>query len=346
MPSSFSILPWEYRGSDHEGAPHATTCADIGGERRKLLLKMRDGVIYFKEPHLVPVFAVTRRFERELRGDELIEAWKEAVAREDYGRHIARHLWIHSVPASTVLSLVHRADGSGWIKEWFSPDWLDTPPLRDGSRLELWGKHSFHVLNRRAIARTRKRLLNRQFSPDETPTVARHWKRGNEEEARRIVPVMLKLFAPTMGSHFDSFEQIPFQLSACSPGDPGMFHQHPIKGRWYPWFDFSPLARRALNLLREHLLFEEVQWINRRLHPDNGERSYLDAERIRAGNERFGDHWRGNYEFHLAHVRFQIAPFDLPSAHEKLESLLELREWLDGRVSPEKREFWLRAAQN
>jgi hypothetical protein len=346
MPSSFSILPWEPRGSDHNSAPHATTPADIGGKRREMLLKMHDRVIYFKEPHLVPVFAVTRRFERQLRGEELIEAWREETARENYGRHIARHLWFHSVPASTVLSVVHRADGSGWIKEWFSADWLETPPLREGSRLELWGKHSFHVLNRRAIARARRRFLNRHFSPGETPTIERRWKRGSEEEARRIVPVMLKLFAPTMGRHFHSFDLIPFELGACSPGDTGLFHQHAIKGRWYPWFDFSPLARRALNLLREHLLFEEVQWINRRLHSDNGERSYLNDEEIRLGNERFGDDWRGNFEFQLARVRFQIAPFGIPTAHEKLESLLELREWLDGKVSPRQREFWLQAAQN
>lgn len=333
MKTQFFLLPWEHRGASGTVEPHAFSSVEVGGRSRDFRLKMRESIIYFKEPKRVAVYAVTKQFPRALDGDELVAAWKSEIARGNYGRFIARHLWFASVPASTVLTLVHRADGSGWIKEWFDSDWLETPPHRDGGRLELWDERGFHVANRRAIRRARPAMLQRVFPHDKAPEIQPRWLSGSEEEARRIVPHFLKLFAPTMGRHFRSFERIPLELTACSPSANGVLQHYGIDGNYFYQFPLSSLTRRAFRVLQEHLAFEEMTWINRHLRDDRRKHSYWKLEEIRAGNERFGDEWRGNFEMAIGTIRFDIAPFDIPTHHETLESLLEVRDWLDGKIS-------------
>ena len=92
MRKHFAISPWEHPGADYSPAPQAETQLEVGWKKRRFWLKMRDGVIFFREPSLVPLYAVPKRFDFEASDQEqLIASWKREVEGGNYGSFFTRN---------------------------------------------------------------------------------------------------------------------------------------------------------------------------------------------------------------------------------------------------------------
>ena len=198
MMNEFSILPWEHRGSDAPTVAHAQYELEIGGRERQFLLKMREGVIYFKSCKSAPMWAVTRVFESDLVGDELIETWRAEVARENYGRYLVYRPFLFDLKTrsggvQTAIGIVHRADYSGWAREWFDEIWLDVPAHRDGKTLDIWG-NQFEKATRRTLHHTHREFLDRALPESARHKFETHWVRGNEAELQRVFALAQRLF--------------------------------------------------------------------------------------------------------------------------------------------------------
>ena len=221
--TDFSLSPWEYRGSGASTAPHAKCRAQLGEREREFLLKMRGGVVYFKENKRAPLWAVTRVFERDLAGDELIEAWQSEVRRGNHGRYIVyrpalltnRENWRESI--DTAMPLIQRADHSGWMREWFEPVWHEIPPHRNGRELDVWG-NQFQQATARAFYHVRDATLNRAIEPQQRANIETRWIKGSEAELQRIFSLALRLFVRADAAAAALLRERGWSYLASNPG--------------------------------------------------------------------------------------------------------------------------------
>ena len=332
MNTHFSIPPWEFRGSNHDNEAHAQTELEIGGKKRKFLLKMREGVMYFKEPARVPLYAVTKRFERELRGDELIEAWREEVGRENFGRFVVYQPNFPGTSASTVLAMVHRADHSSWVREWFHPNWLEVPTHRDGKRLDVWGD-GFQNATRRAFRHTHKTLLDCALSVQERQEIPPVWKQGDEAELRRVFALVMRLYARRKAQ--DSTRT--WNFAATNPASKGGFVDN-FNPLYHLDLSFSPSIRAMRQLIEQKFVWTGMEWkhFNSKFSQSNQHHATL---------QKWGKHWRGNYGISTPHISLTVPLVAHLSSHEKLESLFELRDWLEDKIPPKQAAKLLADAQ-
>ncbi|BCM93189.1 hypothetical protein IAD21_05077 [Abditibacteriota bacterium] len=146
MKYEFAILPWEHPGAEFDPTPHAQASLEIAGKKRIFLLKMRDGIIYFKDPKRVPTFAILQQFDNSIRGDELICAWRDEMERENFGRCYTRPLY------DTDIIAIIRADFSGWISNASHLNWHEIPKKRNGKTINIWktgvGDATWRAINR------------------------------------------------------------------------------------------------------------------------------------------------------------------------------------------------------
>ncbi len=320
MNTHFSILPWEFRGAEFSPQAHAQTELEIGGKTRDLLLKMREGVVYFKEPARVPVYAVTKQFERELRAEELEKAWREEVGRENFGRFVVYQPNFPGTSASTVLAMVHRADHSGWVREWFRPDWIEVPVHRDTKQLDVWGTN-FQNATRRAFRHTQSALLNCALSAQERCSLQSNWTVGSEAELRRVFALVLRLYVRQRGA--DS--RRTWFFAACNPASNGGFVDT-FNPHYHHDAQFSPSVGPLLKLLEQHFVWTAMNWKHNS--------SFASDHALQSLADKWGTSWRGHYSVSTPRIKISVPLVASLSSHEKLESLLELRAWLDGKIPP------------
>ena len=338
-----NILPWEYRGSGAQtmpGAPVERAIGEraIGGQRRRFTLLMREGVIYFAEPKRAPVWAVTKIFERAVASDELIEAWQREVSRGNFGRYLvyAPHLFWDAMRydsgAQTALALVHRADYSGWAREWFDAQWRPVPAHRDGKPLDVWGQ-TFQNATRRAFYHVRSALLDRAL-PAARQNIDPRWVAGDEAELRRVFELGLRLFVRPDAARARGGKRWPF--AAANPVSPGGWGW--ASGPSYQSdFQISPAWKPLLDLMEQHFIWIGLQW--ERIEFRAPLAPYVAAQR-----ERWGDDWRGNWRVQTPSLVIEAAPPARLSSHDKLEAILQLRDWLHDKISPRQLQNWLSAA--
>ena len=340
--NEFSILPWEYRGSGASTTASAWAEASIGGHKRQFSLRMREGVIYFREPKGASIWAVTRQFERDLAGDELINAWRDELKRENYGRYLLYTPYLFGgrlgnkarSGTETALGLVHRADYSGWAREWFDDQWRDIPAHRDGRALDVWGK-SWSDASKRAYAHVQTDLVERALPASVRRDIPTRWVSGDEAELRRIFGLALALFVRSL----DDRRVVGSCVLAAS---------NPISAGGWKWM-VSPAYRHDLRfasawkplteLIQQKFVLVGMMWQRREAQPSARNADYVKLQRA-----RFGDDWRGDWRVQTPEVTLPIQLVARISAHEKLEATLQLRDWLNGKVSPQKSKNWLSKA--
>ena len=303
---------------------------------------MREGVIYFTQPKRAAMWAVTRVFEREMVGEELIEAWQAELARGNYGRYLVYtpHLYLDDVhyenSAVTALSLIHRADHSGWAREWWDEDWLRIPPHRDGVTLDVWA-NNFQAATRRAFYHTRHALLDRALPVSRRRAIETRWVAGNQAELKHVFGLALRLFARP-----DSlFVQYPAEyprwvFAASSPLAQNGWLQKK-ETHFGNLVNFSTVWNPMLELLERHFVWVGMDWERVELRRSPNE--YVQAQR-----EKWGDDWRGNWSVQVPQIGIEAEFAPTLSAHEALEAKLELRDWLQDKVSPRQRANWLSKA--
>jgi len=344
--NEFSILPWEYRGSGHSTAPGAQTESEIGGRKRQFTLKMREGVIFFKEPERAPMWAVTRIFERDLKGEELVEAWRREMANENYGRFVVYRPQLgdpagrYGAGVRATLALVQRADYSGWAREWFDSTWLDVPAHRDGKKLDLW-EDRFQAASLRALYHTRDALLDRDLPAAVRRDIEPHWVAGDEAGLQRVFALAVRLFArDETDVPVDPGPQWSF--AAANPVEPGGWSVvAPVAYYYNSELRFSTVWEPLLKLLERHFVWVGMNWKQNELSgfPDIIETPT--GTRIVGELVHKSDDWRGQWQVETPFITLNARPVATLSAHDKLEATLELRDWLQGKISPRQCANWL-----
>lgn len=323
----FSILPWEHRGSGVASAPHAQTELEIGGRKRQLLLKMREGVIYFRESKRAPVWAITRQFEREMVGAELVEIWREEIGRANYGRFIIYRPNLSGTTVNTTLAMIHRADYSGWVREWFSSDWRQTPVRRDRKTLDVWG-NNFQNATRRAYSHAADALINRAMEPGERRDFPLQWVAGDEAELKRIFALVVRLFLRRDPTYPQQSGLLRRSFVASSPINEGGWFSQDWLSSFAADLQVSPAFEPILRLMESHFVLIGMSWKKTSDRPKTP----------------WGERWRGRWEVVAPDIKLAVEVETGMSAHEKLEALLELRAWLAGKATPRQCANWLSQA--
>jgi hypothetical protein len=321
----FVLMPFEHEGIEFSSLPHAKTTIDVGGTTRRFLLKYHDGVLYFKEPHRAPIFAIPQIFEAAKRDeDALIRHFKTSIKDGNYGRFVSRQFWFPKIGGATILCVIHRADRSGWVKEWINDEWLDLKALSADKHLDLWASSVFlHYANRRAASHLVPKILEGTIEPEKRCDIPRKWLRGSEAEYEEVLLHVLKLWEPELGL----WGEILMQLFPQSPLTSGEILEGGYD-TWHNQYPFSSRTRRMFSLLQEHFAFTELRWQNAHIKPWKLGINYRDEDAIKRGYEKYGVDWRGNWYLDSCSHIVKVPSYPIPTAHEKLESALFMQEWL------------------
>ena len=297
---------------------------------------MRDGMIYFKEPTRAPMFAVPRHFAQNLAGDELVQAWQEEVVRRNYGRFYWAWVSLPARASTTVIAGIHRADYFGWVCDAFQLDWKIVPPHRNGRETDIWTS-GLRRVPQRALKRHETALLDRAQPGSERQNIEPHWAVGEETELRRVFSLVLRLYAR---STTGSTAPISSLFMASNPASFGGW-RHTFNPSCYRGFQFSSALQPLLDVLPRHFVWTGLEWTFQEANRDSTTKANLHA---REQNQKWGRDWRGNWSVTTPSIRLHTDVPSALSAHEKLESLLELRDWLDDQVSLRQRDNWLAKA--
>lgn len=329
----FAILPWEYRGTNFAPSPHAVTSLDFNGQKRDFLLKMRDGIIYFKEPKGKVVFAVLRHFDRELRGEELTSAWRTEVESENFGQFSWRSTIFMGCLANTVIVSATRPDYSGWISDAFHINWHEVPKHRDGMRLDITKANAnMRHVTWRAINRTRPTLVDRAISETECQSLPSHWARGGKAELQRVLALITRLYI----RRGNEVPKRRWYFEATNMASPGGLRGYltPLDQSYNKGLQISPFLRPLIKVLDDNFVWTKMDWQH---HTSSASPDGL----LNDMETRWGTRWRGNYSFSTPQFTLEAPLVASVSHHERLELSLQLREWLQDKVPSRQIERWL-----
>ena len=290
---------------------------------------MREGVIYFTEPKRAPVWAITRVFERHLSGEELIESWKIEIERGNYGRFLVYRPNLPGTGINTTLAVIHRADYSGWVREWFAPNWHQTPVHRDSKTLDVWGD-KFQNATRRAYSHVGPALINRAMNPGERRDLPLQWIAGDEAELQRIFALAVRVWV-RRDATFPQ-QSGPFRRSfvASSPVNVGGWFSQDWLSSFAADLQVSPAFLPMLRLMETHFVLVGLSWKKAHHRPKT----------------QWGERWRGRWETVAPEINLSATIESNLSAHDKLEAQLELRDWLKDKISARQSANWLGKAIN
>lgn len=326
-PAPFSIAPWEHTGAQFEAMSHATVRAEIGGKKRNLLLKIRGGRIFFKEPSRSQIYATLDRFDEGLIGDALVEKWEMAVEADNYGALATKRDYLSRLPVRAQLIFLVRPDGSALVQEHFDGDrWVELP--RASIEPDLWNSGSIGDAAGLLLGAAQNAVLDRAISP----TV-------RDCDPSRFVGCTPAQFALLTRGALNAF--VPGEVrSRLRPTITLKSHNAFHTGEVITNFKFiersAPDFARVWEIILENHPFVGLNWHEGEEADNPYPRPRL--ERLwKAGIEKWGDNWRGNWAPQRA--KFEFASDVVVSAHDQLESRLALRDFLDSLDNAESAEL-------
>lgn len=326
-PAPFAIAPWEHDGVQFETMPGATVRVEIGGKRRNLLLKIRGGRIFFKEPSRAQIYATQGRFDDDLTGDALIEKWETAVEADSYGALFIKRDYLARLPMRAQLIFLVRPDGSALVQEHFDEEtWFELPQA--AITPSLWHSGLVGDAVGLLMGAAHNAVLNRAVTPAQRDRDLAKFVGATPETFALLVRGAVETFVPALQKNRLSFEVELKSGSAFHAGaDNSPFGSIP---------ESSPDFGRAWRLLKTHLPFVGLNW-----HEGAEQNDYYGFQKMerlsRAGREKWGEDWRGNWAPQRALFKLKIKPN--ASAHEQLESRLALRDFLAALDTPEATEL-------
>lgn len=338
MKNHFAIAPWEYPGADFDPAPHAQTRLDIGGKKRTLWLKMREGVIFFREPTLAPVYAVPKRFDQELAGDpeKLVFEWQREAKGDNYGAYFVSHRKCPGTPAYANYCLIVRPDNTGWMKEHFDEEWREIAPLV-ALKNPLWiPKPTYSYTSEQICKKMRPQFLKREVDARHFQTLGPHWNHDPHEMVSVLRSTAI-LWLPT--SYMDWFFGKPLDWQ-CKSNSP--FRDGAVMGHLTSHQTHRPNV--VWDIVKWHYGFVGVQWKRASDHP---ELIALYKPTVwQKGYDAYGENWRGNWIGSAFETTLTAPPLSTPTHHDKLEAALCLRDFLADKMPADKLAMWIQDALN
>lgn len=336
--SQFLLLPWEHAFSGASPKPHATARLTVGGKTRNFVLKMRDGVVFFKEPSRAPVFAIPELFDQNLSRDAigLVSRWQNEVARNNFGAFVLKRDYFPKIPVRAQMLIILKPDGDGWMKEHFDSQWFLLPDDKR-AEVDVWNDKEVDSHVRLRLPFVQRSLINRALNPQVLELDSPTWKGESGEKISEVLIAATRLFIEPSNPWNDNEHRILKikSHSAFSKGD--------IEGFWLKHALHNPKFARVWELMEPRVQFVGVRW------SEGGEQLEPQYARNRSdkvfqeGLEKWGHLWRGNWAPQRASLWVQLPDVSSQSAHERLEAGLLLREWLSGKMGEREIEELLRA---
>jgi len=332
--SQFPLLSQEHGFARAGAKPDATARLSIGGKTRNFLLRLHEGLIYFKEPSRAPVFAITETFDPSLMRDAigLISRFGSEVAQSNYGALVSKRDYFPGLPVRAQISLILRPDGSGWMREHFDEEWFVLPSDK-AAPLDVWNDQDTEAAMRAHLPFAQRSLLNRAISPETMQCETPIWQgEASETITQLLIAAARTWIAPSAPWNDEEWRLLKFKShSAFSRGD--------IEGRWRAHALLSPHFATFWELLEPQIQFVGVRWSEGGEQLEQYARS-RNEKIYQAGLEKWGREWRGNWAPQRASYSIQLPDTSNQTAHEKMEAALFLRDWLRGRMG-EKELEWL-----
>ena len=343
MPPFFALAPWEYPGAKFDPTPHAITRADIGGREREIWLKMRAGVIYFKDAQHARVYAVTRLFDDAIAEDaeRLVAVWKEEVGRENYGAFVVIRRKFPRSFATGSFCLILRADGSGWVKEHFDKTWQKFLPLLSEPVL-FWRRESLGKIGATVVQKMQTQFLERTVKPTHFQTIPPQWTGSGADKMMQVLQGAAQLFLTQFSSHL--WWPSPLDWRYQSHSD---FFNGGMKSlsSSYPYSIWSNHFSQTRELVKWRNVFIGIEWKQASVDDEFAAQLKPNVRKSWArGLNQWGENWRGNWAGRQHRIDFGIPSFSTPSQHDKLEAAFVLRDFLTDKLPAAHIETMLRDA--
>lgn len=334
----FAILPWEHVGASFAPQAHAQTRLEIGYKKRTFLLKMREGIIYFKEPTLANIYAIPKIFTPTLADDpkELIEAWTREVREENYGLLLVSHRKWPKTPTQANFCIILRPNYSGWVAEHFDSTWKEFS-LPKSLSFFVWGsKGAYFDLTDAIFKATGAQFLNRSVDPALFKIIPTGWTHGTQQEFLDVVRAAFLLFASPFPPNWAG------GAMSCTCKSNSPFLEGSVSSSLiYAGQEFSGF-RKVWTIIKNHCGFVGLEWRKATDHPEL--QAQFDPKIWERGIEQWGENWRGNWIGSGTNMEITFPPVSAPSHHDRLEAALTLRWFLRDKMPPEKLENLLQQA--
>ena len=336
MTPFFAIAPWEYPGAVFDPTPHAITRADIGGRERVIWLKMRDGVIYFRDAARVQTLAIPKLCDPQLSTDAkaLIENWKREIEIGNYGVYaVTRRTWPGTLATSS-FCIILCADGHGWIAEHFDNDWQKFE-IALPQTLDLWRKSPFGEECAQVAKQMRARFLDRTVDEVDFRSLPQRWTGGKTEAMVDVLrsAALLWIVPEKLGKSANN----PLEWRCKSNS---LFYEGGVSSDLI-WAS-SHRYNKIWEIVKRYYHFVGVEWRRASAFPEL--QSQYNDKVWQQGFEKWGENWRGNFVSEQYQMTLTAPPLSTPSHHDKLEAALILREFLADKMPAAKVEAMLHDA--
>lgn len=326
----FILQPWEYQGASFDPKAHAETRLEVGGKKRNFLLKLREGVLYFKEPSRAQIFAIPQVWEQSLATDSigLISAFQRGVGEGNYGALFTKRDYFAKLPVRGHFLLLVRADGTGWMREHFDPAWFSLPEWEKPLAFDLWDDKAFESQVSAVLPIVKDSLLQRTIEPEIRQADTARWIGGTEAEFSALIIAATHLFVPP-GNASSNTNPLLFKMKSHSA-----FAKGEIEGYWFKNACRRPAYGAIWQLMEKQFRFVGVRWSEGGEEVEMYPRARVEKV-YKAGLEQWGENWRGNWAPQRGSLELAIPHSNVMTAHEKLESALVLRQWLKDKMPAE-----------
>ncbi|HEX9998595.1 MAG TPA: hypothetical protein VGB45_15755 [Abditibacterium sp.] len=321
----FALAPFEFLGSGLSPKAHAETRLEIGGKKRNFVIKLHEGVLYFKEPSRGQIFAVLQLFDANLTRDPigLVSTWQREVGAGNYGAFVAKREFFAKLPVRGQFLMIVKSDGSGWMKEHFDTEWFSLPLLESPPKSNLWDEKTVESQIGELLPCLKASLLQRTISPEMRQSDEPRFLGSDQNSFLLLVNAATRLFLANTHVHAAA----SLKLKSHST-----FAKGEVEGYWLKNAQREPRFAAFWKVLEREMPFVGVRW------SEGGEQDqpYAPPRAVRffeAGLEQWGENWRGNWAPQRGSLGFEIDDFTHCSAHEKLEAALKAREFLKGKMA-------------
>jgi hypothetical protein len=320
----FILHPYGYPGSSFNPKAHAETRLEIGSKKRNFVLKIHEGVLYFKEPARAPVFAIPDLVDDALAGDSigLISRWQREISVGNYGAFIAKRDFFAGLPVRGNFLMLVRADGTGWMREHFDREWFDLAAWEEPQMFDLWNEKELDAHIAAALPWVKASLLQRVVEPEIRSSETLRWLGGSFEEFSSLVTAAVHLF---LEPDFENGTDLDFKLKSHSA-----FAKGDIEAPWLKSACLNPKFAEVWQQLERQFHYVGVHW------NEGGEKVEMyprpRSERVfQDGLAQWGENWRGNWAPQRGSVTFRIPGLVKVSEAETQAEKELLENWMMGR---------------
>ena len=333
-------IPWAPLYPSQISGETSLELARWRGDWREFWVQWHEDRVYFQLTHGEPTVWASLE---TCAPDEAIACFEDAVCQRRYGACFIEWAEIHRSKNPHILDLqfIFALDGTGFLREWHSPDWITFAPKQ--TRGWIWFPelldaelHSPHHRDycRYAANNVYDEILMRRVTEKEIERLS--WRsRTNKNEFKRIMLLLWNaqlLRFPLQQRRFANVS-----LQSCLPETRDLIEAPDsttaiLRSHLSLPAPFSDANAQLLDWLQTYFVGEGFEWRT----TDWGKRQY---RKLRAREP----HLRAFFEPNSIYWGVRFGDRSDPSFHQQLEARLQLRAWLLDRATPSQVETFLRA---